>query len=321
MNLYRKTPPTIEPISLLEVKQFLHLDVATGANGVNTLQTLAPDSRNSGVYSGDAIEVLGYLATISLSCAGVLGTLDVKVQESNDNATWNDFYSFAQVSAANDDQVYSYNYTGSKRYVRAVSTVTSAAASFSVEVQSQVGDTAEDAFLTSIITAAREYCEDYQNRAYITQTWVQTFDYWPSFILELPKGNLQKINSITYKNSAGTVKTLTENTDFVVSLGGIIGRVSPAWGRIWPAFTPFPLDAVTIDFDCGYGDTSGDVPLKVVHAMRLLISHWYELRAIQPEARIVPKEIDFSISALLGQDKIPHIQYENGGDYRCNRVY
>ena len=36
-------------------------------------------------------------------------------------------------------------------------------------------DTSEDDDLRSIIIAAREYCEGFQNRAYITQVWQQSF--------------------------------------------------------------------------------------------------------------------------------------------------
>ena len=160
----------------------------------------------------------------------------------------------------------------------------------------------EDAYLTSLITAAREYCEDFQNRAYITQVWEMAMPYFPGEI-EIPKGKLQSIGSITYKNSAGVTATLTANTEYVVSARGILGRVVPAYGKAWPSFVPFPLDAVIITFTCGYGAAS-DVPEKVIQAMKLLISHWFNNRVPVDQALGSAKEVEFTISALLWQDRI-----------------
>jgi len=35
----------------------------------------------------------------------------------------------------------------------------------------RIDTTAEDVLISSLIKAARQYCENYQRRAYITQTW------------------------------------------------------------------------------------------------------------------------------------------------------
>lgn len=61
------------------------------------------------------------------------------------------------------------------------------------------GLTADDEYISALITVAREYCEGFQNRAYITQTWQVSFPYWPDYTIDLPLGNLQRINSITYQ--------------------------------------------------------------------------------------------------------------------------
>lgn len=166
-------------------------------------------------------------------------------------------------------------------------------------------DVEEINYLKSIITAAREWCEGFQKRAYITQTWEITFDYWPEEnIIEIPKGSLQSIDSVKYKNSLGVEMSLNENIDFVYSKKGILGRITPAYGKSWPSFTPYPLDAITIEFKCGYGDTADKVPEKVLQAMKLLISHWYENRTPITDTRALPKELDFTVSALLGMDRI-----------------
>lgn len=167
-----------------------------------------------------------------------------------------------------------------------------------------VTDPSEDAYLDALITAAREYCEAFQNRAYITQTWQMSFDYWPGYIIDIPRGNLQSINSVSYKNSDGVVTTLAETKEYVVSKSGVLGRISPPYAQPWPPFIPFPLDAVVIEFTCGYGDTADSVPQRVKQAIKLLVSHWYENRTPLSDTGQAPGEIGFSVSALLWQDRI-----------------
>lgn len=163
------------------------------------------------------------------------------------------------------------------------------------------GDMSEDIDLAAYLTAAREFCEDFQNRAYITQTWEASFDDWPDREIKLPKGSLQTVDLVSYKDSSGVT---CQVTDFVYSPRGILGRLTPAYGKSWPSFTPYPLDAVVIEFTCGYGDTAASVPGKVIQAIKLLISHWYVNRTPLSETGKAPNEIEFTISALLWQDRI-----------------
>jgi len=165
--------------------------------------------------------------------------------------------------------------------------------------------TSEDTYLTSLITAAREYCEGFQNRAYVTQVWEMALPYFPREI-EIPKGNPQTVDSITYKNSAGVITTLTANTDYVTSTRGIVGHVVPAYGKAWPSFIPFPLDAVIVTFTAGYG-AAADVPENIKQALKLLISHWFTHRIPLDQAMGSTKEIDFTLSALLWQNRIVNV--------------
>lgn len=309
MNLTLTSPPEIEPISLTQIKQFLRLDTIDSPTTLQTEQSIKPAAYAPSTVNGISVDVLGYVATIHLDTGTVLatGTLNVTIQHSNDNATWETFQAFAQVTPANDDQSFEIQYTGDKQYLRAVAVIANVNASFSVSIILSQGYTIEDDYLSALITAARQYCEDSQNRAYITQTWELAFDYWPGTIIDIPKGNLQTIDSVKYKNSAGVITTLAATTGYVYSARGLLGRLTPAYGKSWPSFTAYPLDAVVIEFMCGYGDTAADVPMKVIQAMKLLISHWYENRLPLSQTMAVQKEIEFTVSALLWQDKIVNI--------------
>jgi uncharacterized phiE125 gp8 family phage protein len=160
----------------------------------------------------------------------------------------------------------------------------------------------DDVYLWSLLTTARKFCESFQNRVYITQTWEVSFDNWPCSVIELPKGNLQSITHIKYTDSDNVITTI-DSGDYVVSTRGMLGKVAPAYGKSWPSFTPCPLDPIVIRYVCGYG-TADDVPEQVKQAMYLLISHWYEQRIPISMTNTVSKEIEFTVSALLWQERI-----------------
>lgn len=175
----------------------------------------------------------------------------------------------------------------------------------------------DDIYISTLITVARQFCEDIQHRAYITQTWelaLKNFNYsgtdslnnkHNTDVIEIPLGNLQTINSFNYTNSWGAVTELVENIDYIVSTRGIVGRVCPPFGKVFPVAMLWPLDPIVINFTCGYGDTPDSIPQKVIQAMMMLISHWYLNRAVINDLRgVVADEISFAVTALLSIDKI-----------------
>lgn len=175
-------------------------------------------------------------------------------------------------------------------------------------------DATESAYISDCIKAAREYCEDYQHRAYITQTWELTLQQFPTAKndrmnncrqtdeIEIPKGCLQSIDSLTFTDYAGTVSTLVQGENFVVSTRGILGRIAPPYAAIWPTDPLSPLDPIVIRFTCGYGDTADKIPLKVKQAMYMLISYWYDNRP--PIGTNIPAELDRAVKSLLNFDRI-----------------
>ena len=173
---------------------------------------------------------------------------------------------------------------------------------------------ADSAFTAGLIKAARKYCENFQHRAYITQSWEMSLDEFPcahddrlndwntSDVIEIPMGNLQTVDSIKYADSANVIHALTAGTDYIVSARGILGRISPPYNGIWPTSQLAPLDPIVIGFTCGYGNKSTDVPETAKQAMYMLIAYWYNNR--EAAAQYVPKEIEFSVKALLTMDRI-----------------
>lgn len=172
-----------------------------------------------------------------------------------------------------------------------------------VKLHLRVDDTTEDNLITILITAAREYCENYTGRALATQTVEAYFDTFGSDdYLELPRPPLQSVTSVIYKDSAGTETTMTVNTDYIVDSNSNVGRIVLPYGETWPSFTAYPVNPIKITYVCGYY-TSNSIPKSIKQAMLLLIGHWYANRETVLIGAI-SKQLEFTVSALLSQYRV-----------------
>ena len=160
----------------------------------------------------------------------------------------------------------------------------------------------DDILISSLIIAAREYCEGFQNRAYCLQTWQLWLDKFPSKDwIDIPRPPLQSVDIIAYY---GTDDIPVEFDDYFVDTESEPGRIILNYGKSWPSITLRPANGVCITFTAGYGDNcsdTGNIPQKVKQAILLLVGHWYENREAigQPNLTDIPKGVD----ALLWQDR------------------
>jgi len=242
MSLKIKTPPAIEPISLVEAKAHLRLNGLALEDSITTEQSIAPGAHViAASYSleGNAVEVSGYEAIVNLVAGtnGAGGTVTVKIQEREDLVTgaWVDWgTAFTAVTEANDNATYEKAYTGSCRYIRAVATVAGATCSFGVDVVKMAGPAAEDDAITSYIKAARHYAEwTLAWRSYITQTLELWRDDWPEEdFIKLLQPPVQEPAITAGSFAIGTVyRILTVGTtDFT-----LIGATSNTVGAIFTA--------------------------------------------------------------------------------------
>lgn len=249
--------------------------------------------------------MLGYTVLAILAagtCAG--GTLNVKLRDSADGITWTDVTpggAFGAVTGANDELTYELAYSGTKRWLRAVADVAGGACEFGVVFILRAPVSLEDAVLAGFITAAREYCEGYQNRAYITQTWELALDDWPD-IIEVPLPPLQLAGSkIEYYGTDGLSHLVVPAT-YQVDPRGYKARITPVHGSHWPTLALQPLAGVVVTFTAGYGDLAIDVPMRVRTAIKLLAGHLYEHREATDIKEV--KEVAFAVNALLGLDRV-----------------
>ena len=305
MNYKVITPVTTEPVTLAEAKLHLRVTSDSFAGDVKTTQSITPGSHAIAAdYSlaGAAVNVRGFAAIVTLNAGacGAGGSVTAKIQESDDNANWQDVAggAFSTVTEATDNAVQELSYAGVKQYIRVVATVAGAACAFSADVVTKTGDATEDALIKGLITAAREYCEGVTRRALASQTIEAYLNCFPrENRIELPRPPLQSVTSVKYKNSAGSEKTLAENTDYLVDAESNVGGLVLPYGKSWPSFTAYPVNPIKIRFIAGYF-SENPIPKSIKQAMLLLIGHWYEHREAVISAT-VSKEIEFAVKALL----------------------
>ena len=362
MALKQTVAPSVEPISLAEAKAHLRIDSGSLADEITSVISIAPgDHVVAAAYSlvGSSVEVSGYgiLVNLTSGANGASGTVDVKLQESEDNTTWSDVASgaFTQVTEANDNAVQEKAYTGSYRYLRPVATIAVATCDFGVNVIKRAGPSVEDDELNILIAAARLDCEAFQNRAYIHQTWELWLDSFPDKdYIKLPLPPLAEPSVTAGAFTAGTVYRIltvgttnftligaasstvgviftatgagsgtgtatasgiikyygTDNTvyymdgsDYFVDTKSEPGRISLAYGEVWPSTTLRPANGVCIVFTAGYGSAASSVPQNIKAAILLLLGHLYENR----EAVIVGQTavaMPMGVEALLWKNRV-----------------
>jgi hypothetical protein len=172
----------------------------------------------------------------------------------------------------------------------------------------------DDDLIASLLTSAREYVEEATHRICLPQTWQLTSDHFPGFGMDghprhrgdgypdlwdgiafkLPLGPVTSVPAIGYIDGNGVPQTLSPS-QYVTDLTTLPPRVTPLYGQIWPV-PRYQVGAVNVTFIAGYGQAN--VPKKMLAAIRLLLSHWYEHR--EAAAAGDYKEVPLGVQALLG---------------------
>jgi uncharacterized phiE125 gp8 family phage protein len=110
------------------------------------------------------------------------------------------------------------------------------------------------------------------------------------------------VTSIYYIDPDGN-STLWSSTNYVLVKNVEPARIVLAYNCTWPA-TRYQAQAVTIVYVSGYGASASAVPQRCIHALKLLIRHWFENRSPVNIGNIV-NDVPQSFNDLCEAARVP----------------
>lgn len=165
-----------------------------------------------------------------------------------------------------------------------------------VKLALRVTHNLEDTHIESLIKAATKFLEDRLGQQFITATWRLILDEFDDEI-RLPRPPLITVSSITYVDSGGTTQTL-DAADYQINSSRMPALISPARLSFWPASDSDTYNAVQVNYTAGYGATEASVPDTIKQAIKMLVSHWYQVR--EPVAiGTISGPIELTLDAIL----------------------
>lgn len=147
------------------------------------------------------------------------------------------------------------------------------------KAQCRVDTSDEDAYITGLITVAREYLEETLDISILNQTWEARYDSFPIWEIILPRPPMA-VGTVTieYRDEAGQTQTITSAANaFQVDRNVIPGRIYPLYNGVWPAVRG-DENSVLVRWVAGYGASGASAPAILRQAMLLLVAHWFEMR-------------------------------------------
>lgn len=135
----------------------------------------------------------------------------------------------------------------------------------------------EDTDLSIKLAAAREWCEGYARRSFVTKTYDLYLDAWPdSGEIELPRAPLNSVTSIQYTDEDGNTAAWP-SSNYLVSASSLPGKIVFKRNVSTPNVTLQEIDGIVVRFVAGYGNPD-DVPDVFKLAIMMLVADWYENR-------------------------------------------
>ncbi|WP_434565154.1 head-tail connector protein [Thermoanaerobacterium thermosaccharolyticum] len=144
----------------------------------------------------------------------------------------------------------------------------------------------EDSLISALIMAARQKCEEYTRRAFITQTWELALDS-ASGKVYLPRPPIQTINEVTLDG-----KIVSAENYSLIGQDAFYPKIS--LNAVNPA-------GLVIRYISGYGSNAADVPQAIRQAILMLVAHLYEAR--EGEA----PQVEYEVQARAGADIPPMV--------------
>ena len=162
----------------------------------------------------------------------------------------------------------------------------------------------DDTYIGTLITAARQWVEEYLDRSLVNTQWTMRLDAFP-YEIELPRPPIASsgtVTAVTLTYTLGDDSTATLSTSaYRVDRQSTPGVVRQLRNGTWPANLD-DYNAVQVTWWGGYGTAGSSVPAAIRHAMLMLIAFWYDNRSTVLVGSI-SKQLEFAVESLLSSQK------------------
>ena len=167
----------------------------------------------------------------------------------------------------------------------------------------RVDTDADNAYIASLIRAAREWCAAYCDETFVHTQYVMTLDSFPVEI-ELPRPPMATASgytdvTVTYKTENQATATLATN-QYRVDRDSTPGVLRTLYNGSWPSHL-LDYNSVTVTWWGGVSADGTGVEQRIKNAILWLVGYWYERRMAADGISMT--EIPFGVKSLLDSAK------------------
>ena len=195
------------------------------------------------------------------------------------------------------------------------------------KAQLRIDSSAEDDLISTLITAATRWAEDYTDRTFCQTQWQMRLDSFygsvgspsqfglkadgnniegrqgtvPYLDIELPRPPMVQAGTatavtITYTPDAGASTTTLDVAEYRVDRQATPGVCRPLYGKTWPTHL-VDQNSTVVSWYAGYSATGTSVPAPVKAAILLLVAHLWKHR--EASAEVTLTEVPFGVKTML----------------------
>ena len=156
------------------------------------------------------------------------------------------------------------------------------------KIHLRVGDSGDDAYITSLIFAAQNVIENYCNINLMQRSVIQTCDTWEDtkILLISPPANSGQVilTSVQYYNTANVIATDTLG-NYILDNGSTPPRLELKQDKTYPK-TYERNGAIRVTYLCGVS-AANKIPVALKQAALIFVGQFYENRQIDIVGRTV----------------------------------
>ena len=191
----------------------------------------------------------------------------------------------------------------------------------------RIDSDAEDALISSLVTAATRWAEDYCDRTWCYTQWQMSTDSFygnvgspvqfglradgnnidgrqtvvPNLDLELQRPPMAQSGTatavtITYTPSAGASTATLSASEYRVDRLSTPGVCRPLYGQTWPSHL-LDFNSTTVTYWAGYSADGTSVPDGAKSAIKMIVAHLWKNREMSTETALT--EVPMGVKALL----------------------